>query len=53
VKFEDGYEIKVSYDNYPKIFGVGEVKTYMDDFLGALAGAVKNGTKIIGVGPSN
>jgi hypothetical protein len=29
------------------------VKTYMDDFLGALAGAVKNGTKIIGVGPSN
>lgn len=48
VTFTDGTKIEVSWEDYPKLFGVKETKTYMDDFFGALAEAQKNGTKIIG-----
>lgn len=49
VIFEDDHKEDITWDEYPKLFGVRKIKTYMDDFLGALSDAVKKGTKIIGI----
>ena len=49
VIFEDDHKEDITWDEYPKLFGVRKIKTYMDDFLGVLSDAVKKGTKIIGI----
>lgn len=49
IEFTDGAKINVSWEDYPKLYGVTNMKNYMDDFFGALAKAQKNGTRIIGV----
>ena len=49
VVFIDGTKVEVGWEDYPKLFGVKQMKIYMDDLFGALAEAQKNGTKIIGM----
>lgn len=49
VIFEDDHKEDITWDEYPKLYGVIKIKTYLDDFFTALSGAVKKGTKIIGI----